>query len=88
MNLPRSGVLVLGSNSIQSLLPATLSAQVESLLQNHRIPDAADLAEKKRVKLQGQRVVDDDEVRIGYPRPRIPYSSHFRGMSYATSTSA
>lgn len=62
-NLPRSGVLVLGSNGIQSLLPATLTSQIESLLGSHRLADAADLAEQQRKKLQALPRVDEDEVR-------------------------
>lgn len=61
---PRSGVLVLGPNSIQSLLPSTLISQVESLLDSHRIEDAVDLADKQHRKLQGNLVVEEDEVRV------------------------
>lgn len=60
---PRSGVLVLGSASIQSLLPATLISQVESLLEGHRIDDAITLVEQQGKKLQGKITVDEDEVR-------------------------
>lgn len=60
---PRSGVLVVGGNSIQSLLPATLISQVEALLQSHRIQEAVELADQQQTKLQGKVPVDDDEVR-------------------------
>ena len=51
----RSGVLVLGSNSVQSLLPSTLISQAESLLNTQRIEDAIQLAnlERKRQQQQG-----------------------------------
>jgi vacuolar protein sorting-associated protein 3 len=62
MNLPRSNLLVLGSNSIQSLLPATLSAQVEHLLGKHKLQEAAEVADKQKQKLQSQRNVTDNEV--------------------------
>jgi hypothetical protein len=61
-NLPRAGVLVLGSNSVHALLPATLSAQVEALLDAHRLSDAATLAETQRKRLQALPRVDEDEV--------------------------
>jgi hypothetical protein len=60
----RSGVVVLGQNSIRSLLPSTLISQVEALLEQHRINDAVDLAEQHRKKLQGKASVDANEVRI------------------------
>ena len=47
---PRSGVLVLGANTIHTLVPATLTSQIESLLDNHRINDAFTLAEQQRKK--------------------------------------
>lgn len=60
---PRSGVLILGSNSIQSLVPSTLISQVESLLESHRIEDAIQLADQQRKKLQKSISVNEDEVR-------------------------
>ncbi|KAH0578609.1 hypothetical protein H2248_003747 [Termitomyces sp. 'cryptogamus'] len=66
---PRSSVLVLGSNSVQSLVPSTLISQVEALLESHRIEDATDLAESQRKKLQGSVSVDEaDELRYVYQR--------------------
>lgn len=59
---PRSGVLVLGGNSIQSLVPSTIISQVESLLDSHRIEDAVDLADQRRKKLEGTISVDEDEA--------------------------
>ncbi|KDQ52181.1 hypothetical protein JAAARDRAFT_40532 [Jaapia argillacea MUCL 33604] len=59
---PRSSILVLGSNYIQSLLPATLISQIESLLESHRIAEANDLAEQQRRKLQAQLSADADEA--------------------------
>lgn len=59
---PRSSVLVLGSNSVQSLVPSTLISQIESLLDSHRISDAVDLADSQRKKLQANLSIDEDEV--------------------------
>ena len=61
---PRSGVLILGPNSVQSLLPSTLISQAESLLENHYIDEAVNLANQQRKKLQGKMPVDVDEVSI------------------------
>jgi hypothetical protein len=61
---PRSGVLILGSTSIQSLVPSTLISQIESLLEAHRIEDAVDLVDQRRKKLQSEVAVNDDEVRF------------------------
>lgn len=47
---PRSGVLVLGSNAIDSLVPSTLISQAESLLESHRIEETVDLADQQRKK--------------------------------------
>lgn len=63
-SFPRSGVLVLGLNSIQSLLPSTLISQAESLLEGHRIEDAVGLADQQRKKIEGKITVDDDEVMV------------------------
>jgi hypothetical protein len=68
---PRSGVLLLGRSSVHALLPATLSAQVEALLDRHRIQDAADLAEQHRRTLEARTAVDEDEVSQGFPSRRL-----------------
>ena len=60
---PRSSVLVLGSNSIQSLVPSTLVSQLESLLESHRLEDAFNLADQRRKKLEESITVDEDEVK-------------------------
>jgi len=60
---PRSNILVLGPNSVQSLVPSTLISQVESLLDSHRIQDAVDLADAQRRKLPANISIDSDEVR-------------------------
>ncbi|EMD32317.1 hypothetical protein CERSUDRAFT_119016 [Gelatoporia subvermispora B] len=68
---PRANVLVLGPDTIQSLLPSTLISQAEALLDNHRIEDAVDLADQQRKKLQSMVIVDDheaDELRYVYQR--------------------
>lgn len=59
---PRSSVLVLGPNSIQSLVPSTLVSQLESLLESHRLEDAFNLADQRRKKLEESITVDEDEV--------------------------
>lgn len=61
---PRSSVLILGINSLHSLLPATLISQAESLLESHRLDDVVELADQQRKKLQGKLTVDEDEVRV------------------------
>ncbi|CCM06014.1 uncharacterized protein FIBRA_08257 [Fibroporia radiculosa] len=48
----RANVLVLGSTSVQALIPSTLISQAEALLESHRVEDAADLADQQRKKLQ------------------------------------
>lgn len=58
----RSTVLVLGANSIQSLLPSTLTSQVDSLLESHRLEDAYNLVDQKRKKLEESLHIDEDEV--------------------------
>ncbi|KII87677.1 hypothetical protein PLICRDRAFT_54749 [Plicaturopsis crispa FD-325 SS-3] len=58
---PRSGVLVLGPNSVQSLLPSTLISQAESLLESHRIEEATQLADQQWKRLQGKPAMDSDE---------------------------
>ena len=60
---PRSTVLVVGSNSAHSVVPSTLIAQAESLLDAHRIPEAVALVQQHRRKLQAKAIVELDEVR-------------------------
>ena len=59
---PRSQLLILGPNSIQSLLPVTPISQAEALLESHRIEDAILLADQQRKKVQGKLVADANEV--------------------------
>ncbi|KAF5369852.1 hypothetical protein D9758_001393 [Tetrapyrgos nigripes] len=71
---PRSSILLLGSHSLQSLVPATLISQAESLLENHRILDAVDLAEQQRRKLEGSITVNEDELEeLRYVYQRIGF---------------
>ncbi|KAG5651342.1 hypothetical protein H0H81_009030 [Sphagnurus paluster] len=71
---PRSSVLVLGANSVQSLVPSTLISQVESLLDSHRIEDALDLAVRQRKKLQANISIDEDEAdELRYVYQRIGF---------------
>ena len=69
-NFLRSNLLVLGANSVQSLLPATLISQVEALLDGHRIEDAVELADERRKKLQERIQVDEDDVSYSPPSLR------------------
>lgn len=62
---PRSNVLVLGSNSVYSLLPATLIAQADALLERHRLEETVDLAERQLKKFQGRVTVSPEEVSRG-----------------------
>ncbi|KAH9962835.1 hypothetical protein BC827DRAFT_1129633 [Russula dissimulans] len=59
---PRSHLLILGPNSIQSLLPVTPISQAEALLESHRIEDVIQLADEQRKKVQSRLVVDSNEV--------------------------
>jgi len=61
---PRSSVLVLGPNSVQSLVPSTIISQVESLLESHRLEDAYNLVDQRRKKLEETLHVDEDEVSL------------------------
>ncbi|GLB39648.1 putative vacuolar sorting protein 39 domain 2 [Lyophyllum shimeji] len=71
---PRSSVLLLGANSVQSLVPSTLISQVESLLESHRIEDALDLADRQRKKLQANISIDEDEAEeLRYVYQRIGF---------------
>lgn len=60
--LPRANLLVLGSNWINTLLPATLITQADALLQGHRIEDAVAVADQQLKKFQGRVAVDSDDV--------------------------
>ncbi|KAJ4477248.1 hypothetical protein J3R30DRAFT_3670498 [Lentinula aciculospora] len=73
--MSRSLLLLLGRHSVQSLVPATLISQVESLLENHRIQHAADLADQERRRqLYGGGNVDEDEAeQLQYIYQRIGF---------------
>ena len=58
----RSHLLVLGPNSIQSLLQVTPISQAEALLESHRIEDVILFADQQRKKVQGKLVADANEV--------------------------
>lgn len=60
---PRSHLLILGPNSVQSLLPVTPISQAEALLNDHRIEDVIQLVDQQRKKVQSKLVVDASEVR-------------------------
>ena len=59
---PRSNVLILGYNSVHSLLPTTVISQAEALLDLHRIDDVVLLADQLRKKIESRLTVDEDEV--------------------------
>lgn len=59
----RANLILLGSNAVYSLLPSTLVAQVEALLDAHRIEDAVDMADQQRRRVEAQMTVDEGEVR-------------------------
>ncbi|KAK2467972.1 hypothetical protein APHAL10511_000267 [Amanita phalloides] len=65
----RSGVLLLGSSSLHSLVPATLISQVDALLDSHRIDDAIELADQRRqVLFISPTPSDADELKYVYQR--------------------
>lgn len=66
---PRSNVLVLGSNSVYSLLPSTLITQADALLERHRLEEAVDLADAQLKRLQSRVSVSPEEV-------SSPFSAH------------
>ncbi|KAF5384226.1 hypothetical protein D9615_003441 [Tricholomella constricta] len=83
---PRSSVLVLGANSVQSLVPSTLISQVEALLDSHRIEDALDLADRQRKKLQANISIDEDEAdELRYVYQRIGFQC-FKETRFAEAT--
>ncbi|KAI9509282.1 hypothetical protein F5148DRAFT_1148443 [Russula earlei] len=59
---PRSRLLILCPNSVQSLLPVTPISRAEALLESHRIEDVIQLADQQRKKVQARLVVDANEV--------------------------
>lgn len=72
---PRSHLLILGPNSVQSLLPVTPISQAEALLNDHRIEDVIQLVDQQRKKVQSKLVVDASEVRSFFAGP---YRSMFK----------
>src|SRR6266404_6514957 len=84
---PRSHVLILGPNSVQSLLPVTPISQAEALLDDHRIEDVIQLADQQRKKVQSKLVVDASEVSLFF-LPCCCLSENFcRWKNWPTSTS-
>lgn len=61
---PKSRVLVLAVNAVQSLLPTTLIAQAESLLESHKVDELVLVVDERRKKLQARLTVDDEEVLV------------------------
>ncbi|KAH9962285.1 hypothetical protein BGW80DRAFT_1180850 [Lactifluus volemus] len=69
-----SNILIFGPSSLQSLLPVTSISQAEALLENHRIQDVIELADKQRKKVEGKFVVDPDEAdELAYIYQRIGF---------------
>ncbi|TEB34039.1 hypothetical protein FA13DRAFT_1626310 [Coprinellus micaceus] len=69
-----SHVLLVGSNSVQSLVSSSLISQLESLLDSHRLEDAFNLADAQRKKLEGSLEVDEDETEeLHYMYQRIGF---------------
>lgn len=68
---PRSNVLVLSDNAVQSLLPSTLISQADALLESHRIEETVDLADQNRRKLLGNLTVDEDQVGFRFHHLRV-----------------
>lgn len=87
---PRSSVLVIGHDSIQSLVPSTLVSQLESLLEGHRLEDAFNLADQRRKKLQESITIDEDEVNafICLQVLKTDMNFKFRRKSYVTCINA
>lgn len=65
-SFPRSSILVLGLDSLQSLFPSTLISQVDSLLESHSLEAAYNLVDERRKKLEETLHVDEDDVRIHF----------------------
>ncbi|KAG1748329.1 uncharacterized protein EDB91DRAFT_1245037 [Suillus paluster] len=59
-SFPRSSILVYGQDTIHSLVQSTVIAQVEALLENNRIEDAADLA----TNFASGQALDSNEAEI------------------------
>ena len=74
---PKANLLVLGNNWISCLLPSTLITQADALLQNHRLEDAANLAEQQLKKLQSRVNVDPEEVCLPLPPSHTTHSRDF-----------
>ncbi|EIM88955.1 uncharacterized protein STEHIDRAFT_109263 [Stereum hirsutum FP-91666 SS1] len=78
---PKSRVLVLAVNAVQSLLPTTLIAQAESLLESHKVDELVQVADEQRKKLQAKLTVDEDdteELYYVYQRIGFQYLSETR----------
>lgn len=68
---PRSAILVLTPTSIHSLVPSTIISQVSSLIDTHQLEDALALADQRKRRLEGNLIVNEDDVRsFPFPIPR------------------
>ena len=72
-----SAVLLLGSSSIQSLVPSSLISQVESLLDEYKYEEAIDLADQQLRKLQfhpsDTTLVQEQVEELNYVYQRIGF---------------
>lgn len=70
-SFPRSSILVYGQDTIHSLVQSTVIAQVESLLDNNQIEDAADLANNFA---SGQALDSDEAETLEYLHQTIAFA--------------
>lgn len=70
-SFPRSSILVYGKDTIHSLVQSTVIAQVESLLDNNQIEDAADLANNFA---SGQALDSDEAETLEYLHQTIAFT--------------
>lgn len=70
-SFPRSSILVYGKDTIHSLVQSTVIAQVESLLDNNQIEDAADVANNFA---SGQALDSDEAETLGYLHQTIAFT--------------
>jgi vacuolar protein sorting-associated protein 3 len=77
-SFPRSNLLLVGSEGIQSLLPSTLISQAEALLDSHRIEEVVELADRQRRKVQANLTIDENEVILPFEAQVIYIAKMFK----------
>jgi hypothetical protein len=70
-SFPRSSILVYGEDTIHSLVQSTVIAQVEALLENNQIQDAADLVNNFA---SGQALDSDEAETLEYIHQTIAFA--------------